>query len=100
MTSLSASGQVTASRSEARTARAPDKVSENVPAVQREKLQAQGVASDGADGARHRLVPVSQPVRFLDIPHRQPTAAPDGVQPAKRQMAGETRDVFAVVHAG
>ena len=57
------------------------------------------MAAGVADGAQHTVLPIFEPVRLLDVAHRQAPAAPDRVEPS-RQVRGQPRDVFAAVHAG
>ena len=70
----------------------------HVPSVEREVQQAERVRSRVADGAERRAMPVLQPIRLVDVVHRQPPAAPDRVEPPETQMRRQAGDVFAVVH--
>jgi hypothetical protein len=57
------------------------------------------MAPDVAQPAEPGVVPVLQPVRLLDVPHRQTPASPHGVEPSEGQVTGKPRDVLAVIHA-
>ena len=57
------------------------------------------MAAEVADGAGNGAAPVAEPVRLLDVAHRQAPAAPHGVEPTDRELRQERHGLFAAIHA-